>query len=902
MPRLQTSAPSRISRDPAARAIRSWFDTAAPLPLTEGKELSIAVRELLRENADQFGWDPALPDLKDGAVIKGAGTYSVRATQTHRGIPVDASEIVVDLFSDRTVYSVYNNYRYDIPKALDPAAAKFTATQARALVGRLVKPYKENRIGEPTLIVYRYHPAENHPPHPARSPNPRQTLLRAALAHQLEHAPEEPKEGEYFLAWDIRVTTKHPSSAWRFLIDAMTGRLIKVLDLLQYASGNSSVFDPNPIVTSGDTALRHNSPAGSINAQRFAVTVDRLDPPDGSGNLHLDGSFVHMGEIESPTVSEPVSPTGNFAFNFDDNGFLNAMAYFHIDRFQHYVQSTLNLTNVANFSIAVDPQGLSGADNSHYNSSNVSIDFGGGIVPVPAGNPVPDAADAMVVLHEYGHAIQDNVNPGFDNPVDGTGEGFGDFLAAVFYDDKHANPAATRGFMMSWDSEMASGSWAGRRYDVGWLFDGPEFTGSFDNHVRGQLWCATMFELYRKLGGDSQYAWVKSAAKDLAIRLHLAANFNVPASGSTAAQMGQQVEAADSNLGGWRYPDGLHKKVIYDTFRRRHLSGYPALPVDVYINDGRNGGYGSLTGNDAFSEKLWLDVFWETQDLWVRVVPYADNAAQQAGDPGDHVEPPVNQTAYFYVRVKNKGTSDSGPVTVKAFHCDPGMGLEWPTGWLPMDTPSLTVSNIPAGGKVVVGPFPWTPTEVGHECTLAIVECASDHAVTQDLAPGAHVAHSDLVPMDNNIAQRNLVPTAAKGKTVRGFYVHNPHRERSVFELHFENTLPPGWHFHTSVPDPRQIVLGPGERRWIDLTIDQAGGKEVTTFDRPMRVAVTCTSGGRLIGGMTFYLAPPSAFPGASTQRLPGACAHDLLGINIPWHECAIEGEIDVKLRFRRPC
>lgn len=114
-----------------------------------------------------------------------------------------------------------------------------------------------------------------------------------------------------------------------------------------------------------------------------------------------------------------------------------------------------------------------------------------------------------------------------------------------------------------------------------------------------------MFELYRKLGGDSSYTGVKRAARDLSIRLHLMANFNVPAINATAQQMGQQIEVADINLGSWRgLVGGLHKKVIYDTFRRRHLASYIDKPVDVYVDDGREGGYGSASGNDLFTENL----------------------------------------------------------------------------------------------------------------------------------------------------------------------------------------------------------------------------------------------------------------------------------------------------------
>jgi len=383
------------------------------------------------------------------------------------------------------------------------------------------------------------------------------------------------------------------------------------------------------------------------------------------------------------------------------------------------------------------------------------------------------------------------------------------------------------------------------------------------------------------------------------------ANPLVPALSPTATQMAQQVEAADGNLGGWRYANGLHKKVIYDTFRRRHLSGYPDKAVDVYVDDGRNGGYGSPSGGDLFTENLWDENFWDTQDIWVRTAPYASAAAQAAGGPGDHVEPPVGSTAYLYVRVKNRGTSagGSGPVTVKGFHCLPGMGLLWPTGWTPMNTPSISVPNVvPGPAGAVVGPFDWTPTVVGHECVLVTVECANDRAVTQDLLPTDVVAHSDLVPFDNNIAQRNLVPTAPKGATVRGFNVGNPFAEPHTVRLHFDDDLPEGWRWRANSPNVETIELGPFEQRWVEVSIDQADGEEITTFEEPRTLTVTGTIEGRVIGGMTFYVAPPSTFlpsPEPSDLGRDVTCREDLLCLNLPWGDLIVEGELDLHMRFR---
>lgn len=856
MTRIRTTPESRVTFDTQSRAIRTWFDPSVE-PTTDAPGAPRdAARLALADNADLFRWQPDLPDLRDRTVVDGENSHSVRWIQEFKGVPVDASEVVVNMTADGRVHSIYNNYHYDIPEDLDPRDIRVDAQRARDLVDRLLQVYEQREVGDPRLTIYQYQRSENRPPKPSAGPTPHRNDFLAAVAAveaEAKTADGPLREGEYFLAWDVLATTRNPRHSWRILLDATTGRLINVIDLLQYDTGSGKIFDPNPTVTAGDLTLSSATPIGTLDAQQVPVTLQRLNPPVG-GNLRLDGSYVRMEEFESPTFAEPLSPAGDFGFSSSNRHFLATMTYFHIDRFQDYIQTTLGLTNVANFSIPVDPQGLSGADNSHYDPVAKAVAFGEG--------GVPDAADAHVILHEYGHAIQDNVNPGFSNYSSGTSEGFGDFLAAIFYDDKHAAPATTRGKMMCWDAApLGSGSWPGRVYDVAWLFDGPEFAAA-NGHIRGQLWCATLFELYRKLGGDSAYAGVKQAARDLIIRLHLMANFNVPTSGATATHMGQQIEAADNNLGGWRYANGLHKKVIYDTFRRRHLSSYADKAVDVYVNDGREGGYGSASGNDLFTENLWDENYWDTQDIWVKTSPYPSPAAQAAGGPGDHVEPPVGSTAYLYVRVKNRGTNaaGSGAVTVKAFHCAPGMGLVWPEGWTPMDTPSIGVSNIlpGPGNGVVVGPFPWTPTEVGHECVLVVVECASDRAVTQDLLATDHVRHSDLVPFDNNIAQRNLAPTMAKGKMVRGFYVNNPDREQRTVELDFESSLPEGWQWRANVD--QRVPLGPRERSWVELVIDQANGEEVTRFDEPQVLSVTGTIDGRVIGGMTFYIAPPSAF------------------------------------------
>lgn len=911
MPQVQVSPRSRVTYDTPSGAMRSWFDPAAPALTRVPFSPAELAREVLQDSASLFRWTPDLPDLRPVGVRQVNSSYSARWRQEHRGVPVDASEVVVNLFADARVHSIYNHYHYDIPDELDPEQARVEEEEARALAGRLLGvAYETYEVRDAELIVYQYQRSENAPQKPvSEEDEPARPRFMEAVSVALKEGGTRPREGQYFLAWDVTAIAREPTHSWRILIDATTGRLLNVIDLLQYATGTAKVFDPNPIVTSGDVTLSSGSPVGTINAQVFTVSVDRLNAAVG-GQYHLDGSYVHVDEIESPAHAEPTSATGDFTYPPDNRDFLASMVYYHIDRFQDHIQTQLGVTNVGNFSIPVDPQGYNGADNSRYDPVGKNLAFGEG--------GIPDAADAAVVLHEYGHALQDDANPGMGAGAyaGGVTEGFGDFLYAVFYDDKHANPAATRGLTFPWDANPTDGFWSGRRYDVAWLFDGPEFAAA-TGHGRGQAWSAAMFELYRKLGGDSVYAGRRGAARDLAIRLHLIANGNVPATypaGTTpqqiAAAMAQEVEAADSAMSGWRYAEGLHTKVVYDTFRRRHVEGYIDLPVDVYVDDGRAGGYGSASGNDLFNEKLWDENFWNTQDIWVRTTPYANAAAQAAGTAADHVEPPVGSSAYLYVRVKNRGTdaAGSGPVTVKAFHCIPGMGLVWPDDWAPMDTPSITVTNVlPGAAGEVVGPFPWTPVTVGHECVLVVLECANDPAVTQSLLASDHVPHSDLVPFDNNIAQRNLVPTMPKGRSKFQLLVRNPFSEVKEVVLRMEGALPEGWRSRMSLAN-ESFRLGPLERRTIEVTIDQADGQEVTRFEEAHAVTIIGTIDDTVIGGVTYYIAPPEVFIGSrdggavvpgttDTVRLTG---QELLSLNIPWQQVDFEGEIDARIRFRR--
>lgn len=839
----------RVTLDARTGVIRSWYDPAAAPRATPPFPPFAVAREFLLEYRERLGLGRELRDIRERLAIRGVHGVSVRFAQELHGIPVEPGEVVVNLHNDSRVYSLYSQYDPTVATEMRQIEPRVQAAEAWTIGAHLARVYGHSELSPPRLLIYRYRDTGDGPPPPARPRRQRERFL-ATVAVLLADAPPS-REGRYYLVWDMRLRTVAPKHEWRILVDAVSGNLLAVRDVRSYATPSGRVFDPNPVVTTGDLQLSSSTPVRRLDAARRSVTLERL-----AGTGYLDGDYVQMENLVpgSSASAEPKSLQGHFNYSSANPNFLFVMAYHHVDRFQGYIRGTLGLTSIAPFSVKVDPVDESGWDDSSGAASGISLGAG----------KVSDASDAMIILHEYGHVMQDSAVQGSNlgNLVGGVGEGFADFVAAVYFDDRHQSLSSpTRGVMFSWNTNAVDYPGQARRYDVPWHFDDPDFTldRPHRGYIRGQLWCATLFEIYRKLGGDSSFLGTRHAARDLILRLHLMANFHVLAQDWTCALMGHEIDEADAALDGWRYPDALHGKLIRATFARRRLPEFPSLPIDLYVDDGRDGGYGSLSGQDLFAEVLWPDAFWETEDIWLRAVPYPGALAQAAGSPADHVVPVAGQATHAYVRVKCRGdgtTPTSGPVTVKVFHAAPGAGLLWPADWIAATTSAGSLPGIPAGGSAVAGPFGWIAAEGGDPALLAVVESTEDPALTQTLQAGASVAEADLIPVDNNIARRSIATFAPQGKTLRGLFVRNPHAEPKVATLHARSTLPPGWRWKTKPAMGTTIALPPRAQARIDVTINQAQGAAITNFAPAPSLALMATIDDVLVGGLTLRAAP----------------------------------------------
>jgi hypothetical protein len=202
-------------------------------------------------------------------------------------------------------------------------------------------------------------------------------------------------------------------------------------------------------------------------------------------------------------------------------------------------------------------------------------------------------------------------------------------------------------------------------------------------------------------------------------------------------------------------------------------------------------------------------------------------------------------------------------VVVRGFHCLPGVGLVYPTDWIAMTTPQLAAPNLAANdatGKVV-GPFHWTPSQVGHECMFFSVSATGDPSNIDGAIIGA-IPEWRLVPNDNNIGQRNVHPVnmALTDAWKRlPFWIRN--NTRRPVQLGVEVKLPPwldklGWRLDIPEISRERVVAKPGALRKV--TVEAVRGKPVTEailgHERDHDIVLTITQDGVPVGGMTYRM------------------------------------------------
>ena len=233
--------------------------------------------------------------------------------------------------------------------------------------------------------------------------------------------------------------------------------------------------------------------------------LQNLDPPQG-GQYYLSGSYAVINDWDNPPSPPPASPDANFPFFRADDGFEAAMAYYWIDWCQTYVQD-IAFDSACNRAILIDPHGYSGSHNASYGLLLGQDQPGFGRLRFGDGG-VDAAEDAEAILHEYGHAIFDNIAPDiFDgdtaapwNQSRALDEGSADYWGASMTDSLFPTSFPSAYFAEWWAHETPLSPLHTRRLDTGKNYGDSVYAPYDSAHVNGEIWSGCLWELMQQVG------------------------------------------------------------------------------------------------------------------------------------------------------------------------------------------------------------------------------------------------------------------------------------------------------------------------------------------------------------------------------------------------------------------
>jgi fungalysin metallopeptidase (M36) len=359
-----------------------------------------------------------------------------------------------------------------------------------------------------------------------------------------------PQGARLLPAYRVRVHRKTPRSRSEeiLFIHARTGHVLSRYDNLATASVRARLFVPTPLSRVPkwqDLALPPRRNSGNVRvaaepphaAYRTVTLRDvpashRLDGPRAS--TRLTRNRVRLAEPFAQASSRPA--------------FEEVMAWFHVDQGIRYVESLgyRGARRIFREPLGINARGTT-EDNSWYSPGIRSLTFGTG--------GIDDAEDAETITHEFGHALQDAICPGFGQSAEAAamGEGFGDYLAGSTFAAR--KPAAFHDLVMSWDAFESSEDEPPRLR----VLNSPQTYETFDHaagadeHDNGLIWSATLWEIWNALG------------KAVADRLIIESHFQLDGF-TTFARGGRAILDADRNL-----YNGRHLKVLASVFHRRGI-------------------------------------------------------------------------------------------------------------------------------------------------------------------------------------------------------------------------------------------------------------------------------------------------------------------------------------------
>ncbi len=461
----------------------------------------VLAENFIANNADLLG--SRRVRLRRVREIESLGAHHVIFQQRLHGLPIQRAYLTVHMGKEGSIYLVKNRV---VPRDYLAPAAEFVINMAAARKRAL------------------------------HSVAARSKSVRIVACEQLWF----PVKSILRPAYRVRIEKRKPRGDWVVFVDGETGRILRKFDNLSEAVF-VRIFDPNPVI-----ALR--------SARQLVKNGEFVLPPDKAYVRVSLRALRNTGSLDGRRVSTSLTrrrvdlKRDDLKFTSDNPRFEEVMTYFHIDRAIGYLESLGFRGSRAIFRdpLAINANGTD-EDNSWYSPHDRSITFGLG--------GVDDAEDAEIILHEFGHAIQDAICPGFGQSQEAAamGEGFGDYFATSFFAEK--KPRRYQTSFGTWDGvEMTEfDPPCVRRVDLKLTYESFDHGETADEHDNGQIWSATLWDVRRALG------------RDIADRIILESHFQLDGF-TTFARGARAIIDADRNLYRGRNAEALRR-----VFRRRGI-------------------------------------------------------------------------------------------------------------------------------------------------------------------------------------------------------------------------------------------------------------------------------------------------------------------------------------------
>jgi zinc metalloprotease ZmpB len=819
--------------------------------------------------------------------------------QTYFGLPVWEAGLSITMKEKPLRIICAQTTRHPDPKVKPPSAQAIA--RSRALDSQMLarslgfdgEPARDTSFGidHQRLMIYQYEPARRTRS-PGQQPKDVEALQSSDPNLPLPPVHRSIRRGEHYVVSAVYFRLDAGSFRplhWVALIEVETLSVLLLAPFVDSVTG--MVFQSDPVTVAGGPMPNAGSPA--LNPVRSTVVLAGLVSPV-NGAQALSGDNVVLAEIETPVVAAPQINIGmSFDFDARTNDFAAVNAYYNCDRFYRMLEDLgfdrATYLPGTTFPSPVDHRGHIAATHpqgDEINAHCVGTAGGTGIAYTSFAladlgdlpNPLGLACDCRVAMHElFGHGILFNHvgsrNLRFSHSA-------GDSFAAILNDP--GSQAPDRFLTFPWIAV------ANRRHDravaAGFGWSGNIALHPFDpvldrdGYNNEQILSTTMFRIYRSIGGDSADIATKRFAARVTCYLMLnAIGTLTPATSpqyaenfADALMIADAADWASEGLSG-----GAYGKVIRWAFERQGMyqlagaaqpnnqEGTPP-PVDVYIEDGRGGEYQFQPNH------------WSCQAIWNR---------RQNDGGAVHEEPLVGITNYAYVKIKNRGSQLATNVKVRGFHCRPSAGLVYPDDWQPMAPAQLAAADVPpnSAAEILVGPFEWVPSQIGHECMLMVASAPDDLSNVDNFTANDSMEEWRLVPNDNNIGQRNIHPVASAtsqrllhGFDHKGFQIKNPFRKRARMTMRAvlpEFLAERDWRIVFTNPGADAFALEPGSNREVMMRILPGRAFEaddVREAEDPV-ILVEARADGILVGGMSYPLATDRKKATKSTRRSKSA-------------------------------